>query len=167
MGRIALKVDEYYKDVKNYNNYGKLKKFLLYPTTMIKDSLLGTLFGVATGLSINILTNFLNFDSDTLIEFLLIVVQFISAIGLNVSLIAFAIRCSSLKENLEIDYSQPKSEREVAYKESLLQLYDEKYKKIRFWYVLGIIFFVLVVLSSIVVPIVQSIIKVICTKKIL
>lgn len=167
MGRIILRVDEYYKDTKNYINYGRLKKFLLYPTTMMKDSLLGTLFGVATGLSINILTNFLNFDSDTLLEFTLLIVQFISAIGLNVSLIAFAIKCSSLKDNLEIDYSQPKSEREVAYKESLLQLYEEKYSKIKFWYIMGIIFLILVLISSIIIPIIQSIIKVILTKKIL
>lgn len=153
MGRLIDEIDEEYCCVQQYNSYSKLKKILLYPTTLLSGNVLGILTGVATGLSINILTNFLSFDKDTLWEFALLLCQFVAAIIFNVGLISFTLRCT-FKDKIAPDYKLPEKERIRKYKTDIISTYENKYPKIKHSFLVTVISFVLVIILAVIILIV-------------
>lgn len=160
MAKKALqKVEEKYAGIDGFDKYNnkKCQKWLLYPTTIINNTVLSVITGVATGLSINILTNFLGFDQTSdWGNFCLLLVQFCCAFAFNVSLIIFTVRCSAFKESLaDINVTGNTKEKiEKERKKRILEKYDEEYSSIFASFVSSIVFFALVIAVVIVIPVI-------------
>lgn len=158
MAQKALeKVKKRYGGIAGFDDYKKCKQWLLYPTTIINSAVLSVITGVATGLSINILTNFLGFDQTSdWSNFYLLIAQFCCAFAFNVSLIFFTVRCAAFKEALaEINVTGNTTENiEKKRKIIILEKYEEEYSLIFSSFVSSITFFVLVVLVVIVIPVI-------------
>ena len=180
---VLKKIEDYYAEVADYKgkevsvdanesspkknayvvkDFGKLKKLLLYPTTLMDNNFLSILVAVATGLSINILTNLLNFnDSSNWLEFAFLFFQFAVAVIFNISLILLTIRCSTFKDFIEIDGKRANDDAQRKYKIDLLTKYDKCYKKIATDFVLSAVTLAIILSVIIIIPIVMAIVKLI------
>ena len=180
---VLKKIEDYYADVADYKgkesaeepnkqtppksayvvkDFGRLKKLLLYPTTLMDNNFLRILVAVATGLSINILTNLLNFnDSSNWLEFAFLFFQFAVAVVFNISLILLTIRCSTFKDFIEIDSERAKDDAQRKYKIDLLTKYDKCYKKIAVDFVLSAVTLTIILIVIIIIPIVLAVVNLI------
>ncbi len=180
---VLKKIEDYYADVADYEgkesaedankqthkknaysvkDFGRLKKLLLYPTTLMDNNFLSILVAVATGLSINILTNLLNFnDSSNWLEFAFLFFQFTVAVVFNISLILLTIRCSTFKDFIEIDGERAKDDAQRKYKIDLLTKYDKDYKRIAIDFVLSAVTLAIILVVIIIIPIIMAIVKLI------
>lgn len=146
----------------NVRGFSKLKKFLLYPTTLMDNNFLSILVAVATGLSINILTNLLNFNNtNNWMEFLWLFFQFALAVVFNISLIKLTIKCSTFKDFTEIDYKLAKDDALKKYKMELLDKYNQRYKGIAADFILSVVTLVFILVVIIIIPVVVAVVNII------
>lgn len=147
------KVEDYYKDIAGVDGLSSLQKLLLYPSTLMNNNVLSIFTGVATGLSINILTNFLDFNKDNLVDFFLLLAQLIVAIIFNVALIYFTIKCSTFRESIPVNRGiESRPDREKQYKEDLIKAYKKEYKKFRKSFIITCVSFLMILVLVIIVP---------------
>lgn len=153
---------EFYRESSKYDEtkkYTKLKIYLLYPATIMNESLLNIFTGIVTGLSMNIFTNVISFQEGTLLDFLMWIFRFLFAIFFNVCSIKFSIICTLLREKIVENQAIPHIERIVDYKDRLLDEYNSVYEKLRHEAIVGMISVVAIFILVVIYPIVEFILS--------
>lgn len=158
------KIVEYYNysDLGKNNpvkNFGRVKKAVLYVMTVMSENLLNIITGIATGLSINIFTNFITADDNTQIGLLVIwCIRFLSAIIFNVCIIRLTVFCTLLRSNArdkaKSHHSAIGADREYFYRKELLQSFERDYKSIIVVIAFCILSIILLLFSNILYPII-------------
>ena len=137
-------------------SFTPLKAYLLYPITMVDDNLVNLITGIATGLSINIFTGFMSFEGRGLSDLLMWIIRMVSAITVNYCLIRIAIYCTILRIDAREEKYEKKlgSDKEIAYRLSILRNYGEYYNQIRKYTIKGVVWLVVLIICVIFIPVI-------------
>lgn len=145
----------FYEESDRYNevkSYSVLKICVLYPATIMDESLLNILIGVITGLSMNVFTNYILFEDETFYELLLWFIRLLLSVVFNVCVIKISIMCTLLRRRVIENLDIPRKERITDYKNRLVDEYNSIYKKIKLDVIVGIVSFLLLCVVIVVYP---------------